>query len=315
MKSYQYLAGAMSIAMSALLFSCDKTQENLDPATTTPITAERSTTESVAAALAPAYAGACEDYALALSNSYATPIPAALTSEIHRINMCTGVENYISTINIGGVLVYSVTGISKKNGNNKVLYAVTGRNSNYPNRILQVEILTGNATIVATTTTGIGAMVIPLQDIENYGNNYYAIQEGTNQIMNVNIATGVCSNFAAAPTNYPLIGLTFKGNRMWVIAGAANFNCSPQYGDMWEYNLAGVMGPSTSYNSSITSYTNKELGLNYFSNAACCTRNWVVGSASTAAGGSLTYNLTLCMGGGVPTLIGGVKPIYDFAKR
>ncbi|MFN8355532.1 MAG: hypothetical protein U0Y10_13835 [Spirosomataceae bacterium] len=313
MNSLKYLAGAMSIALSAVLLSCDKNTENVSPSESVSTSAARATDASAAAA--PAYASACEDYSLALSGSYTTPIPGLLTSEIHRVQLCTGVENPISTINIGGVPVYSVTGISKMDGNTKVLYAVTGKNSNYPYKLLKVEILTGNATVIATTTTGIGATPIPLQDIDNYGANYFAIREGTNQVVSINVGTGVCTTFAVAPTNYPLTGLTFKGNRMWVIAGVANFNCSPNYGDMFEYTLGGVLNSSNSYNAGVMSYTNKELGLDFFSSAACCTRNWVVASASTAAGGSLTYNLNLCSGGGAPTLLGGVKPTYDFAKR
>ncbi len=316
---------AVAFATTALLFSCEKSQ-NVEPTSIANIT----TTKPSVGLESPfeieslknvgndnVIAVGCQVYSLVLAGNSGTPHIGGLDSYLVNVDMNTGNSVAASQIKIGVTPVKTVTGITKVPSAVPTIYGVTGINSNVPGRLLKINPATGATIIVGNTM--IGNTQVFLQDIEHCtsNNRYYAIVEGTNRIaISVNGLTWVLLP-NVIPTTYQLNGLTFRaaggGVRMWVIAGAGTAFCSPNFGDMWELTLAGGLVSTNKYNATNALWTNKELGLDYnFSTiAACAPRNFVVGSAM----GFLSNNMTLCPA--LPALIGAgqIKPTYDFAKQ
>ncbi|KIX20270.1 hypothetical protein SY27_14155 [Flavobacterium sp. 316] len=295
--------------LSMTLWSCQKSEEVND-------SNMNMLNEEQDAALSKAPAAPCPSiYALVLTSGTGTPVPGGFNSYIYSVDLCAAPVGYTytSAIQIGGTPVTSVTGLCDMPGVPDFAWAVTGRNSNFPQSLLKVQISTGLATVATRTR-------FPLQDIENYGtaNFFCAIQEGTSQIMRVDVSTGVCTPFAPVGPVQQYNGLTFVGNRLQVISGLTNLVCPPNSGDIFEYNLSG--GPyiaKYSYKNlpSNSNYTMKELGF-YFDN--CCGKRWVVGSSS----GIISHNLNIntC----VPpnpnfllntTTVGNLYAIYDFMYK
>ncbi|VXB84579.1 conserved hypothetical protein [Flavobacterium sp. 9AF] len=226
-------------------------------------------------------------YALVLSAGTSTPVPAGLSSHIYKVDVCASpvAYNYLSTIKIGGTPVTSVTGLCDMPGAAGLAWAVTGANSNFPSRLLKVQLATGNAAVAFPTT-------VPLQDIENYGNTgfFLAIKEASSTIMKMDVTTGICTVFSSiSPTNQ-YNGLTFVNNKVHVISGLTNMICNPNYGDIFEYDLAGILTSRYSYKNLPANniYTMKELGFHFDS---CCKR-WVVGSSSGII--SNNFDITAC---------------------
>lgn len=246
-------------------------------------------------------------YALVLSGSSGTPVPAGFLSYIYKMGLCPNAFVYVSQIKLGLVPVTGVTGICDLPGVPDFAYAVTGMNSNFPNRVLRVRISTGAAGIVSATP-------IPLQDIENFGNTglFVAIREATSQLIRVNPATGACVGFApAGPTNQ-YNGLAVVGNKFHAISGTTNLICPPLSGDIFEYNNVG--GPYVAKYSYKNlpgngTWTMKELGLMYDS---CCGKNWVVGSSSGIL--SNNTNISPCAAPN-PTFNFNTRYIYDFMSK
>jgi hypothetical protein len=329
MKTSFYRTSALVISFTALgLLGCEK-NENLEPNLTT----NQTTTFDVTKSHTPSpfineseslqnvgsdkvLAAPCENYSLILSGITGTPHAAGLSSYLANVNMVTGLTTAVSPITVGGAIVRTVTGITKIPAVVPTLYAVTGQNSATPRRLLRVNPATGASAIVGPTV--MAGVQIALQDIEHCptNNRYYAIQEGTNRIM-VSINALNWTVLATVPTNYRLNGLTFRttttGTTLWVIAGQGATLCGVRLGDMYNYTLAGGLIGTNSYNAATPGPTTPELGLDFYANTACAVRNFVVGSAS----GTLSFNLNLCSGAGIPAPIGGggVKSTYDFAKR
>ena len=260
----------------------------------------------------------CEEYSLVLSGSTGTPHASGLLSYLANVDMVSGTTTGASPIMLSsGANIRTVTGITRVPGTPPLLYGVTGMNSSHPRRLIRIDPATGISTIAGITR--IGNTPTAFQDIEYCASNsrFYAIKEGTNQIYRSN--NGLLWQYlATAPSgNAPLNGLTVVAAsgmvRIWVIAGQRNVVCSGNYGDMYEYNLAGVLQSTSSYNASSSSginWVNKELGLHYVSGSTACTvRNFVVGSALNI----LSHNLTLCPT--APVFISQIKPTYDFAFK
>lgn len=229
-------------------------------------------------------------YALVLSGGTGSPVPAGLRSYIYKVDLCSAPVGYsfVSAIKIGGTQVTDVTGICDMPGVVDAAWAVTGINSNFPQRLLRVQISTGVAGIVSATT-------VPLQDIENFGTTglFVAIKEGTSQLMKVTVPGGACVPFAPVGPTPQYNGLTVVGNKFHAISGLTNMICSPTYGDIFEYNMGG--GPYVakySYKNLAvnTPWTMKELGF-HFDN--CCGKRWVVGSSSNII--SNNTNITPCV--------------------
>ncbi|GGD67302.1 hypothetical protein GCM10011514_34230 [Emticicia aquatilis] len=328
MKTSFYRTGALVLSLTTLgLLSCEK-NESLVPNSTTnqtttfDVTKSHTTSPFVNESLQNVgsdkiLAAACENYSLVLSGVTATPHAGGLDSYLANVDMVTGATTAASAITVGGLIVKSVTGITKIPAAAPTLYAVTGMNSSIPRRLLRVNPATGVSVNVGATVSA-GA-VIALQDIEYCTTNarYYAIMEGTNRIMISPDALN-WTLLAVAPTNFRLNGLTFQKNAagvetLWVIAGQANTLCGGKFGDMFNYTLGGAFIANNSYNAATAGPVTPELGLDFYQNTACVIRNFVVGSAS----GFLSHNMTLCSGGGIPAPIGGsgIKATYDFAKR
>ena len=256
-------------------------------------------------------------YALALSGSSGTPVPVGFQSAIYRVNLCSSPIGYafVSSIRIGLTPVTDVTGLCDMPGVVDFAWAVTGRNSNFPQRLLRVQISTGAAGVVATTT-------VPLQDIENFGATglFVAIQEGTSQLMKVTVPGGVCAPFGPVGPVPQYNGLTVVGNNFQAISGTTSVICPPNTGDIFEYPAAG--GPyiaKYSYKNlpGNGTWTMKELGFHF---DACCGRRWVVGSSSAII--SNNTNITPCILPtptfllntlALPTV--NVKYIYDFMAK
>lgn len=269
----QLLQIIMGLILIISLFSCEKND----------VKPENEIKQKAAAqALAPC----APTYALVLSGSSSSPVPAGFLSTIYKVDLCAAPTgyNFVSVITIGGVQVRSVTGLCNMPGVADFAWAVTGVNSNFPSKLLRVQISTGVASVVANTT-------VPLQDIENYGTTglFVAIKEGTSQLMRVNVGTGACVAFAPAGPTPQYNGLTVVGNKFHAISGTTNLVCNPTYGDIFEYNTAG--GPYVakySYKNLAAnpSWTMKELGF-HFDN--CCGKRWTVGSAM----GILSHNTNI----------------------
>ena len=247
-------------------------------------------------------------FALVLSGAAGTPVPAGLQSFIYRVNLCTAPVGYlyVSQIKIGITPVTCVTGLCDMPGVPGFAWAVTGANSNFPQRLLRVNIATGAAFIAVTTQ-------YPLQDIENISTaGFVAIKEATSQLVRVNVTTGACPLFAPlGPTNQ-YNGLTVVGNKLHAISGLTNLICTPRTGDIFEYTFAGgpYVGKYSYKNPTTTpSWTMKELGF-YFD--ACCAKRWVVGSSS----GILSRNLdiTACTPPS-PLFLRNVGYVYDFMAK
>ncbi|NHN24565.1 hypothetical protein FIA58_002655 [Flavobacterium jejuense] len=258
-------------------------------------------------------APSCGDmYALVLSGGTSTPVPGGLSSHIYKVDLCSSPTvgySYLSTLKIGTTLVTSVTGICDMPGVPDYAWAVTGANSNFPQKILKFQISTGAANIAANATA-------PLQDIENYGNTglYLAIKEATSSILKVNVGTGVCNPFSSFPSFPQFNGLTFVGNKVQVISGLTNYICSPNYGDILEYDLGANLVGRYSYKNLPANniFTMKELGFHYDN---CCKR-WVVGSSSGII--SNNFDITPCTPSNPIFLLNTVTSgqphyaIYDF---
>lgn len=317
--------GALTIAFSVALFSCEKNQDLAPTTTNVTLSKGNATTQNwqpeqslKTDAQEKILAAANENYSLVLGGITGTPHGGAWQSYLVNVDMCGGGPTAWSPITnaAGGANITLVTGITKPApAVGAFLYGVTGQNSSVPNTLWRINPATGLSTAVANTTRG-GA-IVSLQDIEysTVNGRYYAIVEGTNQIVwSVNAINWV--NFAVAPTNFKLNGLAIETgafNRVWVIAGQANFNCAGSFGDMWGYPLGGGAPIVDSYNAPALPTTSPELGLDFYNPVGGCLRNWTVGSAN----GALTNNMLLCGGGGIPAPIGGgvIKATYDFAKR
>jgi hypothetical protein len=247
---------------------------------------------------------ACSLYSLVLNGSSGTPVIPSLNSFIFKVDPCSGATGLVSQIKIGGVTpVTSVTGLSNVLGMPGYAFAVTGKNSNFPQRLLKVQIATGIAIVVTPTQ-------VPLQDIEHNGTNYFAILEGTARIMKVNVVSGATVFFAAPPTQQ-LNGMTFKGTSMYVISGNTSAICPPNSGDIWAYNslTAAPLPPAGSYKNlpANANWTMKELG---FHLDFCCQKSFMVGSAAPVAVISNRNSLS-CLGA-TPIFLNNTEPTYDF---
>jgi hypothetical protein len=311
------------VTSTVILFSCEKTQE-LEPILNSSQKSALRTTSNISdesmknVSSNNILAVGCEVYSLVLAGKSGTPHLGGLDSYLANVDMITGNTTATSHINILGIPVKSVTGITKAPTpatSPPAIFGVTGINSNFAGSLLKINPTTGLA--INAGSTKMGNVNIFLQDIEYcFANNlYYAIIEGTNRIVSspnglswVNVPTVI-------PTTVQLNGLTFRtiGNitKLWVIAGAGNTFCGANYGNMWELALNGAFISINNYNAANTIWTNKELGLDFNSNTGCISRNFVVGSAS----GVLSNNLTLCPA--LPALIGTgqIEPTYDYAKK
>jgi hypothetical protein len=249
-------------------------------------------------------------YALVLSGSFGTPVPGALQSFIYKVDPCaiTLPSGFVgvSQIKIGNTPVTSVTGICDMPGVPNMAWAVTGINSNFPQRLLKVTISTGLATVAAITQA-------PLQDIENFGNTglFVAIKEGTSQLLKVTVPTGVVSIFAPLGPTTQYNGLTVVGNNFQAISGLTNIICGPRVGDIFEYNTAGVLINNLSYKNlpGNSSWTMKELGFHYDN---CCGKRWMVGSSSSIISNNI--DVTACTPP-TPILLRDARPIYDFMVK
>lgn len=283
MKKY-FTGFAFTLLMATAIISCEKTE--VEQESTTPNTENQKSQQNVSQALAP-----CPTtYALVLSGSSGSPVPAGFASTIFKVDLCASPTGYsfVSQINVGGVSVRSVTGLCDMPGVPDFAWAVTGINSNFPGKLLRVQISTGSASVVATTT-------VPLQDIENYGSTglFVAIKEGTSQLMKVSVPGGVCSVFAPVGPTPQYNGLTVVGNKFHAISGTTSLVCSPTLGDIFEYNTVG--GPYVakySYKNltANANWTMKELGFHF---DACCGKRWTVGSSMGII--SHNTNITPCV--------------------
>lgn len=248
-------------------------------------------------------------YALVLTGSFGTPVPAGLQSFIYKVDLCLTPVTFtpVSQIKIGATAVTSVTGICNMPGVANYAWAVTGRNSNFPQKLLKVQILTGAASVAGATT-------VPLQDIENYGTAglFVAIKEATSQLMKVAVPSGACAIFAPAGPTAQYNGLTVMGTKFHAISGLTNAVCPGKSGDIFEYpNTGGAYTAKYSYKNlpANSSWTMKELGF-YFDN--CCNRRWVVGSSSSVL--SHNTNATPCAASN-PVFLLGTRAIYDFMVK
>ena len=245
-------------------------------------------------------------YALVLTGSFGSPVPAGLQSFIYKVNLCVSPVTFTpgSQIKIGATAVTDVTGICDMPGVANYAWAVTGRNSNFPQKLLRVQISTGAASVAGATT-------VPLQDIENYGTSglFVAIKEATSQLMKVTVPSGACAVFAPAGLPAQYNGLTVVGTKFQAISGITNTVCPGKSGDIFEYpNTGGAYTAKYSYKNlpANGSWTMKELGF-YFDN--CCNKRWVVGSSSSVL--SHNINVTQCAPSN-PVLLLGTRAIYDF---
>lgn len=309
MKKY-FTRVAFTLLMATAIVSCEKTE--VDQETTTTNKTTQKSQENTAQALAP-----CPTtYALVLSGSSGSPVLPGFASTIFKVDLCTTPTgyNFVSQIKVGGVLVRSVTGLCDMPGVPDFAWAVTGINSNFPGKLLRVQISTGNASVVATTT-------VPLQDIENYGSTglFVAIKEGTSQLMKVSVPSGACTAFAPAGPTSQYNGLAVVGSTFHAISGTTNLVCTPNYGDIFEYPNSG--GPYTakySYKnpSATASWTMKELGFHFDS---CCGKRWTVGSSTGII--SHNTNITPCVLPGPSFLLNTTTTgqnywyIYDFMAK
>lgn len=315
--------GALTIAFSVALFSCEKSQDLAPTTNNATLSKGNATTQNWLSDESlkttdqeKVLAVGCENYSLVLAAVTGTPHTPGHDSYLVNVDMVTGASTASSPITVGGAFVKTATGITKPApAAGAVLYGVTGQNSSIPNRLIRINPATGASVILGFTT--MGGVQVSLQDIEysSTSGRYYAIKEGTNQILQS--LNGLnWTNFAIVPTNYRLNGLTFRTvggiTSLWVIAGASNFTCGPNYGDMWEYSLAGALIGTRSYNAATTGPVNPELGLDYFESTACGVSYWAIGSAN----GVLSRNApALCPNIPGPIGAGSVKATYDFAKR
>lgn len=305
MKNYfKLLASVVLLAMTTA--SCEKgdLQETKDNAS--------GKQENVSQALAPCPTA----YALVLSGSSGSPVPAGFASTIFKVDLCSSPVgyNFVSQIKIGGLPVTSVTGLCDMPGVADFAWATTGINSNFPGKLLRVQISTGNASVVATTT-------VPLQDIENYGSTglFVAIKEGTSQLMKVSVPGGVCVAFAPAGPTPQYNGLAVVGTQFHAISGTTNLVCTPTYGDIFEYpNTGGAYVNKYSYKNlaANSTWTMKELGF-YFDN--CCGKRWTVGSSAGII--SNNTNVTPCVLPNPTFLLNtsttgqNYRYIYDFMSK
>jgi hypothetical protein len=326
MKKLTLTLKTITLALSVSILSCETSKE-IDPAANSNANPKKLTTSNENLTSTETHNGsnekqsilaaACEEYSLVLSGNTGTPHMGGLQSYLVNVNIATGMTtaaSMIHTINSAGVQVpiESMTGITKIQMN--AIYGVTGINSTTPNGLFLINPATGLAQFQNNTFIGFSTTQISLQDIERYTQNgrYYAIQEGTNRIWASNNAVN-WNLFATVPTpnNIPLNGLTFRGNRLWVIASAANTLCAGNFSNMYQYNpMNGMLMGTSSYNVPIANitWTNKECGLTYYNPGGCVAKNFAVGSAN----GILSNNMTLCPG--LPVFISQIKPTYDFAK-
>ncbi len=257
----------------------------------------------------------CNLYSLCLSGNSGTPVPAGFQSFINKVDPCSGVTSTSVQIKQGGITpVTSVTGLSNMVGSLGGAWGTTGKNSNFPTRILKINIATGFASVGPTTVLNVlGGSKLNLQDLENNGTGYFAIIEGTNRIVSVDIGTGICKFFASAPTNQ-LTGLTFAGTTMYVISGNTAGNCPGFSGDIWAFNsltppLAPVIATRTYNNLPINAnWTMKELGFHF--DACCGFKKFIVGSAGVPS--VMSYNSAIACGGVNPTFMSFIKPTYDY---
>ncbi len=248
-------------------------------------------------------------YALMLTGSFGSPVPAGLQSFIYKVDLCINPVSFtpVSQIKIGATAVTDVTGICDMPGVANYAWAVTGRNSNFPQKLLRVQISTGAASVAGATT-------VPLQDIENYGSTglFVAIKEATSQLMKVTVPSGACAVFAPAGPPAQYNGLTVAGTKFQAISGITNTVCPGKSGDIFEYpNTGGAYTAKYSYKNlpANSSWTMKELGF-YFD--PCCNKRWVVGSSSSVL--SHQTNATPCVASN-PVFLLGTRAIYDFMVK
>lgn len=217
-----------------------------------------------------------ELYALVLpASGTGSPILPNIESFIFKVELNTSPigYNFVSQIKIAGTPVTCVTGLSDMIGIPDYAWAVTGQNSNFPKKLLKVNITSGQATIEANTTEY-------LQDIENLdvsGNNLVGIKEGTSQLMKVDIPSGICTLFGPNGPTKQYNGLTTMGGKLYAISGLTDYICPSKRGDIFEYELTGGDYINKySYKSTNATYTMKELGF-YYDN--CYGKKWLIGSS------------------------------------
>jgi hypothetical protein len=262
---------------------------------------ESTSTENETFKSSNAKVAACSLYSLVLNGNSGTPVAAGLQSFIFKVDPCSGATGLVSQIKVGVKPVTCVTGLSNMLGVPGYAWAVTGKNSNFPGRILKVQISTGNASVGPATEF--------LQDLENNGTDYFAILEGTQKIFKVNVGSGLITFFAAPPTQQ-LNGMTFKGTDMYVISGNTSALCPPNSGDIWAYNsLTATPIGSGTYNNlpANANWTMKELG---FHLDFCCQKTFMVGSAGIPS--VLSNRTSLACALPNPTFLSNIKPTYDF---
>jgi hypothetical protein len=254
----------------------------------------------------------CIVYSLILGGSTGTPHAAGLDSYIAPVDVCTGVTLGAVQIMAGAVAVKSVTGLTKSHFAGE-FYAVTGANSNFPNKIMRVN-AAGSVISMINAWFGSPNQIVPIQDIEWKAAGaleYFAIKEGSNTIFKVNVVTGQLSIFNSTIPTAQLNGLTFDSlGRMWVISGQTNANCATGFGDMWALNAAGTVVLTRTYNNlpANPTWVGQELGLHF---DTCCVKRFVVGSSSMV----MSNNTNNLCGGLTPTFINNVKPTYDYARQ
>ncbi|MBP6386825.1 MAG: hypothetical protein KA313_04260 [Pseudarcicella sp.] len=301
MKKSSFFRYLIAVVIATSVISCQSVQEE-----TSTIVQKPSSAKLVAG---------CNLYALSLSGYSGTPVSAGLQSYIHKVDPCTGEISTVVEIKESGVTsVTSVTGLSNMIGSTTGAWGTTGKNSNFPTKILKIDVTTGFAGVGPTTVLNtLGGTKINLQDLENNGKGYFAIIEGTSKIVSVDVGTGVCKPFASAPTNQ-LNGLTFAGSTMYVISGITASNCLGFSGDIWAFNsLASPTAPvlaTRTYNNlpANANWTMKELGFHF--DVCCGFKKFIVGSAGMPS--VMSYNSAISCGGVTPTFMNYIKPTYDY---
>lgn len=255
----------------------------------------------------------------AVTFAYALVVPpsgsSAGLSYLYWVNLCTGVYTYISQVTgaFGGAVqpLKWATGISKIYQNTTDLYLTTGAQSNAPGSLFRVKIASGVATFIANTTTP-ASVPINLKDIDMFYSDfvYFAIVEGTNKVVKVNVSTGVCQFFVAAPTTGPLNGLTWDINRhLWLINSNGSTVIPSRFGDMWEYDITTTYYGARSYYSPSILPLAKEVGLHWEAPAPCMPKNFFVANILSF----ISYNPTL--NPVPPVFLNLQKPTVDFARR
>lgn len=232
----------------------------------------------------------------AVTFAYALVVPPsganAGMSYLYWVDLCTGAYTYISQITAptGGAVVPLTwaTGISKIWMNTTDVYLTTGAASNVPGRLFKVNIASGSATFIANTVTPASAP-LNLKDIDMFYSDfvYFAIVEGTNKVVKVNVSTGVCQFFVAVPTTGQLNGLTWDINRrLWVINSNGSTVVPLRYGDMWQYDVAATYYGPKSFNSPSILPLAKEVGLHWEAPSSCVPKHFFMANIL----GIISYN-------------------------